>query len=102
MCVASECIVRVVIQDMERSGGKRLFVVMRPKNGYGKRLRMWFCFTFSWGDMDMDTVPGIVEHPSKVPDWGHRVWLHVVALIYSLTDNVQFLYPSWQRGLQVP
>lgn len=93
--------VRVVIQDMERRWREKIFAAIRPKNGYGKGLRCG-CFTFSWGDTDTDTVPGVVEHTSQVPDWGHRVWLHIVAVIYSLTNNVQLLFPSWQRGLQVP
>ena len=62
----------------------------------------WFHFTFSWSNMDVDMVPGIAEHASQVPDWGHCVWLNIVAVIYSLTNDVQFFFPSWHRGLQLP
>ena len=41
LCVASEGIVRVVMQDMER-WREGCFVVMRPRDGCGKGFRRWF------------------------------------------------------------
>lgn len=44
---------------------EKIFCGNEAKEWVEKRLRMWFCFTFSWGRVDMDTVPGIVEHPRR-------------------------------------
>lgn len=95
-----------MVQEVERER-ERFFCGNETKGWLWKRVEKvvlgnrWFPFT-SWGDMDVDTVPGIAEHASQVPNWGHSVWLHIVAVIYSLANNVQFLFPSWHRGLQLP
>ena len=80
---------------------------MRIKAGLVKRSRWFFGYKWchsmlSWDHLNMDTVPGIAEYAPKVPDWGYSVWLHIVTVIYSFANDVQFLLLSRHLSFQLP